>query len=81
MDGLLANRRSSWHFRDMRCLRIQVSLRGKSGRSADAAEEPSLTRSGRSTPCRGGQFPGELGRIHVRPIVANGRMGLPSGVM
>src|SRR6266568_3155127 len=36
----------TWHFRDMRWSRIQVSLRGKSGRSADAAEGPSLTQLG-----------------------------------
>jgi hypothetical protein len=39
--------------RDMRRLRIQVSLRGKSGRSADAAERPSLTPGGHSA-CRSG---------------------------
>src|SRR6266702_3897466 len=37
-----------WHFRDMRWSRIQVSLRGKSGRSVDAAEGPNLTRFGHS---------------------------------
>jgi hypothetical protein len=31
------------HFRDMRRLRIQVSLRGRSGHAADTAEGPSLT--------------------------------------
>ena len=33
------------HFRDMRGLRIQVSLRGKSGHSAGVAEGPGLTLS------------------------------------
>ena len=37
---------SSWHFRDMRQLRIHVSLPGKSGHAADTAKGPSLTHLG-----------------------------------
>src|SRR6266516_3198078 len=40
-------REQNRHFRDMRWLRIQVSLRGKNGHSTDAAQGPSLILSGR----------------------------------
>jgi len=46
----------------MRRLRIQVSLRGKSGHAADTSEGPSLTRFGHC-PADGllGQLPADIG--------------------